>query len=382
MKDLLVYIDPGYLNEGGHYQNFSQNIHIYCENHNIDLKHFVGRDIADQHMTSLFEYKGYVLSTRKVSYDSREVKAFTKHIETIFKGIKRISYRYRTIIFYMYTAHPYHLQILAELSKKYSISNSRVHAVLFYLDNNMIAGKPSKEYLDILKNTNRAIDKNESFFLHMDSHLSINIYQPYFTKQITLLPFPLFSEKQMKELNYTPRSQKNREKTHIGYCGYLTHKHGFEKIFELIKRLSPNQYKFSLKINLDMQKEQDLLWKLDALKPLSQVSLITEYTKNYIDMIKDCDYMLIPYSEAHYPVQTSGVFIDSVALNKHLLVTADTWMGYWVKELKMGDTFDDIEDLVYKIKNPSKMKADEKKRRIFIKNFSTEKLIQKLFKRY
>ena len=44
---LLVYLDPGFLDNRGHYKNFAKNIHTSASNNGVDIDHYVGKQVPD-----------------------------------------------------------------------------------------------------------------------------------------------------------------------------------------------------------------------------------------------------------------------------------------------------------------------------------------------
>ena len=48
---------------------------------------------------------------------------------------------------------------------------------------------------------------------------------------------------------------------------------------------------------------------------------------NYINSIKNSDIIILPYTHPTYKLRSSGVFVDSIKLNKIVMVAKNTWMS-------------------------------------------------------
>jgi hypothetical protein len=279
----------------------------------------------------------------------------------------------------MYTSNPLYIQIFGEMLKKYKFKNVFVSTVLFYLNNNFCRGLSDFSYEKLLSETNNMIKDIPSLFLYMDSDLAIERYQQFFDKEILILPRPLLKEANINKY-YEESDWSRKKKTKIGYFGYITKKHGFDCVFEIIKRLNRNKYNFVVRINDRMQREKDLLWKVNVLKVLPNVTLVNGYIDNYWELLRACDFILIPYSIKDYPVQTSGVLIDSILNNKQIIAREGTWIGNQVKNINIGFTFSNIEDLKEKIINYEGSEVNADRRVKFLKSFTVEKFFEYISK--
>lgn len=385
MRNLLIYIDPGFLSEGGHYKTFATNIKNSSKNSNWDYIHYVSKDVLQEdirmyNLKKLFTYRAFLPNNLSSAEIENRAKDFERKLKHIFKSLLIKRRFYKKVVIYMYTSDLLYIQKFSKICKKYKFKNVFIHVVLFYLDNNFCRGLDSPIYESLLKKTNSNVKDCENLHIHMDSNLAIERYQRHFDKKITTFPFPLFSTKEIKQDSHKEISFNNKEKIKIGYFGYVTTKHGFNYVFELIKRLDNTKYEFVLKINDNMQRDTELLWQMEVLKVLSNVKVITGYVQNYLKLLKSCDLILIPYSIQDYPVQTSGILIDAILNNKQIITTERTWLGNTVKDINIGVTFRNIEDLEEQIKKYKIRKIDYKQRDKFLRTFTVENFFDAIAK--
>jgi hypothetical protein len=385
MKNLLIYIDSGFLSEGGHYKTFAGNLREYVRlNNNWRLTHYVSKNVSSEdvykyELHPIFSYYAYLPNDLSDVEVKKRIEDFRKNLNKIFKNLRFKHKRYKKIVFYMYTSNPLYIQIFGEMLKKYKFKNVFVSTVLFYLNNNFCRGLSDFSYEKLLSETNNMIKDIPSLFLYMDSDLAIERYQQFFDKEILILPRPLLKEANINKY-YEESDWSRKKKTKIGYFGYITKKHGFDCVFEIIKRLNRNKYNFVVRINDRMQREKDLLWKVNVLKVLPNVTLVNGYIDNYWELLRACDFILIPYSIKDYPVQTSGVLIDSILNNKQIIAREGTWIGNQVKNINIGFTFSNIEDLKEKIINYEGSEVNADRRVKFLKSFTVEKFFEYISK--
>lgn len=350
MKNLFVYLDPGFLSQRGHYRNFAKQIHAYVDNDNdLEIMHFVNKnvdkeDIEKYKLTPIFDHIAYVDDDFEDSYLKVILTSFKKHLTDIFKKIKLQENKYDQVIFYMYTSHPHYIKIFALLNQKFRIKNIEIHLVLFYLNNAFCEGKKDNQYLNLLNDTNQTLanhDLKNQIYLHIDSDRAIEMYQPYFSNKINALPIPLNYRTEIATKNNT--ISKKNEKVSIGYFGYPTNKHGFHLFYDLYTQLKEiKNFSFIVRANRHLS-DKTFDEEIDRMKKDKNVSFYDEYIsdKTYKSLIQNSDIIIIPYLKDAYPVQTSGVLIDAAFANKHIVTTEDTWMGDKVLLLKNGVTFKD-----------------------------------------
>ncbi len=350
MKNLFVYLDPGFLSQRGHYRNFAKQIHTYVDNDNdLEIMHFVNKnvdkeDIEKYKLNPIFDHIAYIDDQFEDSRLKIILTSFKKHLTDIFKKIKLQENKYDQIIFYMYTSHPHYIKIFALLNQEFRIKNIEIHLVLFYLNNAFCEGNKDSQYLNLLNNTDQTLadhDLKNKIYLHIDSDRAIEIYQPYFSNKINALPIPLNYRTKM-EIKDNKVSRKN-EKISLGYFGYPTNKHGFHLFYDLYTQIKDNKkFSFIVRANRHLS-DKTFDEEIDQMKKDKNVSFYDEYIsdKTYKSLIQNSDIIIIPYLKDAYPVQTSGVFIDATFANKHIVTTEDTWMGDKILILNNGVTFKD-----------------------------------------
>lgn len=361
MKKLFVYIDPGFLSERGHYRNFAKQIHTYVDNSNdLEIMHFVNKnvdqeDIEKYKLNPIFDHIAYIDDNFEDSRLKTILTSFKKHLTDIFKNIKLQENKYDQIIFYMYTSHPHYIKVFALLNQKYKIKNIEIHLVLFYLNNAFCEGNKDDRYLNMLNDTNQTLtdrDIKNEIYLHIDSDRAIKMYQPFFSNKIKALPIPLNYRTEMEAKNN--RASRKNKKISIGYFGYPTTKHGFHLFYDLYTQLKDNnKFSFIVRANRHLS-DKTFDEEIALMRNDEKVSFYDEYISDqtYKSLIQNSNIIVIPYLKDAYPVQTSGVLIDAVFANKHIVTTEDTWMGDKVLLLNNGLTFknDNAHELIEAVK--------------------------------
>jgi hypothetical protein len=383
-KNLFVYIDPGFLSDGGHYLKFADRLHSHSNSSNYDIHHYVGPKATNVHIQKLglrkrfgnISYLSPFLSKKEIE---KRLRDFSIELEGILSETKINRKKYSSITFFMYTSHPEYIKVFSKLIKKLHLKRWKFHLVFFYLNNSFIKNEKDEEYALLLNETNTLIEKQNNILLYMDSELSIQKYQKYFTNKIKLIGFPLFTDSYLKSLDGV--NKKRESSLRIGFFGNLTEKHGFPTFYKLVKTFKDSDdYNFILKVNLKMHMEDELIANLREISKYSNVTVYDDYLdemNQYLPIIKSCDAVVIPYSSEDYPVQTSGVFIDVITHKCNVIVSENTWMARKTKELDIGFTFDNITSLIEIVEGlRANLKSFDNKVEKFINEYTVNKFMK------
>lgn len=398
-NDLLIYIDPGFLDNVGHYRNLATSIHKEAANRDVDIWHFVRKDISEESaeaykVEGIFEYRAFLIEDSKyvlpeiipsysplkqlyvnfveklalqfpsldrhlqdIRQQSRQsnvpatddetiLKAFAVTLETILDRLIEKGYTYEKITIYMYTSSPLHfMQFARVLSKeKYARFDIAAHLYLFYLNLDFCLKKPYPAYEKMLKASSRILelyDQRNRINLYADSERTIKLYAPFFWREIHIAPISIFNNTPI-----APQHQATDKDLVIGFFGYTHIKQGYHLIKQLydnlIDRPEHSQVRFIVRHNIhyltdEMQRlVDDFRGKTTRITHLFGDLPIEEY-KHYIS---SCDIILIPHSKEWYPCQTSGLFVDSLRKGKVVVVPEDTWLADKLRKYGAGKTFE------------------------------------------
>lgn len=413
MNELLIYVDPGFLDNTGHYRNFADNIHDEARKRGVDIWHFVNKDVSEDvlkkyRLEKVFKYKAIlkeslyfegtsllrmrmlvnamidqVLDRLRVikefylrkafnfksilkiaedlinNYNTRSLKSFSEVLKMIL--VRASKSNYDKISIYMYTSHPLYFSVFAELlnSGKYSNLDIKVHLCLFYLNSQFCMNIKVPKYEKMLKSASKSLEKydpNQKIDICTDSERTSDRYLPYFNRPLRVFPIPL--GKVVKASKIFQKSQKNIEKIIIGFFGYPHIKQGYHlvrKLYQEIIKTPEYSYVYFIirhNINLimyDMRKILD-----DFRKEVNRIiHLVGDLPKDeYQNQIERCDIIVIPHSRNYYPCQTSGLFVDCLRKCKVVIVPEDTWMADMLKGYGAGETFksDNIASFVNSVK--------------------------------
>ena len=371
--ELLVYLDPGFFSDWGHYTNFATCIHEEANKREIDLWHFSTADVAiesiDQFsLIPFFEYRAMLAAEAgfmpsdfveeevsilqfidKKVFDKETIKvllSFRGRVEAILEVLKSHPESYRKVSFYLYTGHPLYVWLLAELisDEKFLDMEISFHLGLFYLNLDFCQGKKVPGYESLLKIVGKAIeslDPKNKIKIYADSNRTIDIYSTFFKRPILVSPIPLLKENALEE-----KLQRNSDTITIGFFGFAHPKQGYHLFKELYDYfISNSNYKhvnFIVRHNLKHSPmTMKLISKIFQTKNDRTIHLPGNFisAKDYEDHLNKCDIVLIPHSIEHYPCQTSGIFTDSIIKRKIVVVPKDTWMSDQLVNFGTGETF-------------------------------------------
>lgn len=385
MKKLLIYLDPSFNSNIGHYNRLAQNITTFVKNlNNIDFEHYINKSFTTQDSDTISHFTNSAF----INYDTQTekdidfiLKSFQNEASIIFERIKTNKQMYSSIIIYMYTASLDHIKILSQLNKQFSIQNLHIHTVLFYLNKEFTRDNLKEEYKKVLIDFNNDfIKKNQkNFNIYFDSFKAKKLYKKFFKFDTHINPIPMY-------LDYQKIKNNNLQKTiTISYFGYQSYFHGFHIFYTLYKSLKNNpNLKFIVRAN-KLIHDDKLKNKITEIQNDNNVLFYENYINDelYNDVFNKSDIVVIPYLRICYPVQTSGIFIESVFENKYVIAADNTWMDYFIKKFNNGVSFDStnlesiimaFHELLDKIKKNKKNKKEIEK----FKSFYTAK---ELFKR-
>jgi glycosyltransferase involved in cell wall biosynthesis len=383
---LLIYIDPGFLEDVGHYQNFANNIQFEAGKRGVALWHCVNRDVNQDVVRRLslmpvFNYKAVLRDKYRVVGKAREatvglrqrlisgyklqaitnkqiLRSFSKTLREILNEAKMANYK--DVYLYMYTSHPLYIPVFASQvnAPELASMNLTAHLDLFYLNRDFCNGFSVPGYERLLRRVSKELVTSDSgckVHLYSDSNRVIRIFQPFFERSIKPIPIPLIKNSTVKASGEDARAQKKV----VGFFGYAHKKQGYHLVSQLYRRLvSCSQYndvhfivrhntKFASKdiepIIADFRRRTERITHLDA-------SMSEE---EYRSWLSKCDVVLIPHSKEYYPCQTSGLLVDALAVQKLVVVPDNTWLSDEVKKYRAGTVFrsDDIQSFISAVGN-------------------------------
>lgn len=379
-EKLFVYIDPGYTSGLGHYRNFAQKIHRYCTENNIEITHYVNKNIYFEdkkrfQLNPVFNYHSQI-DDEDMTYTAIEnrLNDFEENIKNIFLTLKEKEKDYKQIKIFMYTCHPLHIEILTRLHKEFNLNTIELHLVMLQLNQKILFNKKNKTMEDLLSTINNRILKNIQ--IYFDSSRALKIYQNFFDKNIKILPIPLHHEKELN-LNFTKHKS---EKLTIAFFGYANIKYGFHLFYDLYCYFG-NKFNYIVRLN---KKIHDIQFDnaINILKNDSNILFIDEYIEEnyYTSLIHKSDIIIIPYLQETYPAQTSGIFIDSLWYDSFVIATNNTWMADIIKRTNNGLVFEnnDVQSLIIKVLLAKKIL--ETNSIIFENNEKLNYTVEKMFK--
>ena len=359
-KSCLIFIDPGYLQNTGHYENYARSISAEATIQFTEFYHYVNREVSEEYAKShslirWFPCKAhinypdlkdqYFMGFYTDSFASKLLALLRKHIETLSRD--------DSIYLFMYTGHPRLLPLIAEVVNlpefnKYNIS---VTYNLFYVSNSFSLNIINHDYIEMITEVAKALtekDKLRRIKIFADSKRIIKDYQNFFNQKLNLLPIPFGVKKTVEN------KKLNSQTIKLGYLGYTHSKQGYQYMKPLYMDIlrKPELSNVILKIRHNIT---DI--NASIVKDLRTLVGSTERIENYVNkftdheydqFFEDSDIILIPYQFELYPIQTSGVVVDALSRSKPIIVPENTWLSDQIEQFGAGVKFNgrDYESLL------------------------------------
>ena len=167
--------------------------------------------------------------------------------------------------------------------------------------------------------------KKENVVFITDTNNLKNHFKKNFKINSIILPIPGESQNKCKF------NKINIKNLNILFPGKSRDEKGTKNIIQMFKNsdLKDNVF-FSFAEN------KTIVNKLDDVKNLRLISLNPNLNyKSFILSIKKADIILLPYTHQSYRLRSSGIFIDTIKLNKLLFVPHLTWMSQILKKYEL-----------------------------------------------
>ncbi len=160
--------------------------------------------------------------------------------------------------------------------------------------------------------------------------------------KFTEIPVPFRQEKLIEN-----KQIEIKNKTlHIVYLGDARREKGYHLLPQIIETLykdyiATNKIKFTIQSNFNINKgEVGILEAKLKLKkyPETQIKVIDKEmdADSYYQLLANADIVLLPYDTESYRYRTSGVFTESLAAGKPVIIPANSWLVTQVNETISG----------------------------------------------
>ena len=399
-NSLLIFLDPGYLDGIGHYENYARRLRWEAQQSGVDLLHYVNRDVWKSSIEKLgliplFPYRAFIGAGlyRDAHYLEHTIIAFASKLRIILrKAVSRARKGYPVRLF-MYTGHPRLLPVIGKLMNSPELDGIDIgfQFNLFYVSNRFAFKTDCADYFALLHELDAALEKadpSRRVQLFADSLRIINVYHRFFSRPINLLPIPFADN--CRTNGHVPQSKAG---ICLGYMGYTQAKQGYHFIRRLYHDLlsHPDYRTVNFKVRHNLFNIQGAM--AEDLRDLLSARERIENTINYMSpddyelFFQDCDMLLIPHSRLDYPVQTSGMLIDALCRGKPVVVPENTWLAdqvarYGAGICFSGTNYDSFRDAAYRAidRFPQLKKESGRNLTSFIQFHSSENLFCILFR--
>ena len=379
--ELLIYLDPGFSSDWGHYASYATAIHPEAHKRKVDLWHLTTADVSDDSAAkfsllkafdcrpmpgaddALFQKGGEIAGSSVTHFlergllERQPAQVLGSFLATVRALLDKLAaeHRYERIKIYMYTCHPLHVALMAELLAHPSYASLQIatHLNLFYLNPCLCTDKKPEQYEKLLALVSRSLelhDPGAKITLYLDSQRSIERYQNHFARKLVLSPLPLAGQKRKKSLVSNPPGSIT-----IGFFGFAHEKQGYPLFKELYDRISRDEkYRHVHFVVRHNKKYSPQAIREMASSFQGEQERIVHLPGNFLqELIYDeyvarCDIIAIPHSREYYPCQTSGLCTDALTRGKMIVVPDDTWMSDQLQNFGSGEVFrsGDADDFV------------------------------------
>ena len=348
----LIFIDPNYLVGMGHYEAYGRALRSGGLKTQVTLKHYVSLSVPVEHArkNSLIRWF-HRNSIENPTFDITDeadykIECFANRMRAVIKNELESGGVDEKIKLFLYTGNLSYIPAVSEI-----INDSRLNEIdltfhfnIFYVSNAFILkrqniGEYQRRLAEIAKYA-EAMDKKGRLLLHSDSHRTINAYQKFFSRPISLIPIPLAHKK-------GENGEMNSDALKLGFAGLTQRKQGYDYLLRLSNDISKISAAAGrtviLKIrhrifNIDYSTLQDLR-EIVAMRDGVESSIGFQSFEEHRDFLNSVDLLLIPHDNGQYPVQTSGTLVEALSLGKPVVVPDNTWLGDVVNRYQSGVTY-------------------------------------------
>ena len=353
----FIFIDPGYLENIGHYSAYGQWLRAVTSEWSLVFKHYVSISVSDAEAKKMgLERMFLTPASLGPSFNDKEYlnhyqHAFAGKLNTIIRANLRNDSEKQSsessLNLFMYTGHPRLLPVVAEVLNQQDFDDLKISFAfnLFYVSTDFaINGPRQSEYKTLITSvaqTLKETDTRKRVVLYADSSRIVNVYEKYFSTKIRLLPIPLASRIKTHDMDRNPS-----KKIRLGFFGYTQKKQGYHFIRRLYEDIIEANQKEDVELlvrhnmlNIDAELVNDARFLISRSRRIHNL-IGMQSMEQYKQVMETCDIVMIPHARQAYAIQTSGTFIDAVSMGKIVIVPINTWMSDHIAHYSSILTYD------------------------------------------
>jgi len=203
-------------------------------------------------------------------------------------------------------------------------------------------GEPSptaKFYSRALKKIEQS-SVSSNFHIFTDSDILANEYSSYTQLAVNVVPIPHTVQLSVDNISENQKLFPIR----LTYLGDARKNKGFHFLPYVLNRLkniiNEKNIEVVLQANIRIESEWEIKMSVDRLRNLNVKLIQSELdSHNYYSLLSQAGIVLLPYTLDYYHSQTSGIFSESLAYGKIVIVPRGTWMAMQLKHYGAGVTF-------------------------------------------
>jgi len=407
-RNLLVYLNPGFTSRHGHYVSQSNNIMVGCLAGDYALLHLGNVDVPQEcvrpfNINAFFNFRPHI-----VKYRNEIPLRLARHelrVKLNFLKEWMLERRndYDRVVLYLYGGHPEYTVFFSPFLKEIKDAGLKsifVNNLLYHnLDD---SGNLLEAFRPIYRNAKRLAQQLGNVVHVTDTELARERINQLIPDMLTYLPVPALFEKNIyypmvrwKQVSWKTRKRMLEgagPKIKVCYMGYPNEKWGYNDVYELYLKCKSEgvleQVHFTVRhqtlhSNLEHQKIFEM-WRHESESIMHYEGFIDSAV--YWGLLNHSDVVIVPYSPKHYPIETSGVYIESASSGKIVLCSKGTWFDFKNKEYDSGLAYEhgDVDDMFAKLSHIVNSFDREKTRALsaserFSVDFSIESISKQVF---
>lgn len=348
---VIVSINPDMSDYFGHYYRLDLKLLEFTQQHNdqfVSLAHKnVARDLNGKfpRIVPCFSEKSFEVGLRNLN-DSNNEKVFE---DELLYGIRQTLEYFpdcKNYEFFMYCGSYPHLKAIRDILDKLSIDKIRIrfHLHIFYPAFEQAFDRNSETYRTKLLSKISSHD-NLLLYAGTQQYLAVLNNTPNHSKfSLRYLPCPSTTFSDIELPRYQSISRKAKIDSSICFPGNLRPEKGLNITLDSLLAINNNPYFDDLEIFVRSSKKIESIDLVDLYRCALADRInwlegdLTD--SNFKRLIANSGIIVIPYSNEAFSLRPSGIFSDSIVMQKPIMAATGTFMANIIETYGNGAVFD------------------------------------------
>ena len=323
----ITVIDNGYCDRNGHHYHMNLTIHQECQRRGIPTDFYLQKDLEDEfkntlNANGLFDDSLYAIYQINNPYVSQDVENFDIKNNLFFQKlltIDRTKFSPSDIIFF-HTCNHNNLGGIAEWLRLFSGEDMPNIA--------LCVGFPdahnNRQAASLYRYAYRRMPYSAKIRLYTNTQACLKIYEKLFSdmNKFKIYELPII----LTPIPMADQTKAASSPLRIGYFGHGRDSKGLHLLGDIVEKA--NEKNSNIEFYIQFSAHQDTAFKpsFDKLEQQKNVRLFLDSlsSEEYYRTMQECDIILLPYSKDFYSICNSGIFSESMALGKVIVLPSET----------------------------------------------------------